>query len=276
MPPVVVDSGKGIERRSSIGSSIHFFTTKGRASARPGLSVVHGIVPRPRRHDRRHQRAGPRPRCRDLFPEHARRGRRERVPGAEFACAGGQHVLFLDDEESLVRLAKRLLDASATGQRFVTRRRRVDAMRDKPQIRLPSRLQHARPSGSAGRQLVGMIRPSCRVILPRATLRRLRDSAGARESAACCKSRTRGRAGDGPCTQVLAPGAGNLMVWRRQRSGGRNRGIVHVERVRRRVRLGYVRVMAGDPVHVLVTDRARAMLVQVLGQPTLALQDPCD
>jgi len=166
---VVADDGKGMDDATLERIFDPFFTTKEPGVGTGlGLSVVHGIV-------KDHNGAitvtsapGAGATFAILFPEYAAEVEAA-VPRPRPSYRGrGEHVLFLDDEEALVRLAKRLLERlgyRVTG--FSNAEAALASVRDDP-ARFDLAITDFNMPGLSGVQvaeLLRMIRPNLPVIL---------------------------------------------------------------------------------------------------------------
>jgi CheY-like chemotaxis protein len=179
---VVSDNGKGMAAGTIERIFDPFFTTKAPGIGTGlGLSVVHGIV---KDHGGSIAVSSAPDRGASfevLFPEHAAEAEPTVDDARELPRGRGQHLLFLDDEEPLVRLAKRLLERlgyRVTG--FIRADEALDAMRDAPRAFDLAITDFNMPglSGLQVAKLVGMIRPELPVILASGNISDdLRDSA---------------------------------------------------------------------------------------------------
>jgi PAS domain S-box-containing protein len=179
---VVADNGKGMEPGIIERIFDPFFTTKAPGIGTGlGLSVVHGIVKDHGGTIAVSSTPGRGATFEVLFPEFAAEAETPEDEARELPRGRGQHLLFLDDEEPLVRLAKRLLER--LGYRvsgFIRADEALDAMRDKPQDFDLAITDFNMPglSGLQVAKLVGTIRPELPVILASGNISDdLRDSA---------------------------------------------------------------------------------------------------
>jgi PAS domain S-box-containing protein len=179
---VVADNGKGMEPGIIERIFDPFFTTKAPGIGTGlGLSVVHGIVKDHGGSIAVTSAPGRGATFEVLFPEYAAEAEAPEDEARELPRGRGQHLLFLDDEEPLVRLAKRLLER--LGYRvsgFIRADEALDAMRDAPQAFDLAITDFNMPglSGLQVAKLVGMIRPELPVILASGNISDdLRDSA---------------------------------------------------------------------------------------------------
>jgi PAS domain S-box-containing protein len=165
----VSDNGKGMDDATLERIFDPFFTTKEPGVGTGlGLSVVHGIV---KDHNGTISVTSTRGRGATfaiLFPEHAGEADPAEPRSRELFRGHGQHLMFLDDEESLVRLAQRLLERigyRVTG--FSSAEAALEAVRDDPS-RFDLAITDFNMPGISGIQvakLLGMIRPDLPVIL---------------------------------------------------------------------------------------------------------------
>jgi len=166
---VVTDNGKGMDDATLERIFDPFFTTKEPGIGTGlGLSVVHGIVKEHNGTISVTSAPGAGATFAILFPEYAGEAEASTPRAREAYRGSGEHVLFLDDEEALVRLAKRLLERlgyRVTG--FHDAQQALASVRDDPagfdlaitDFNMPGL------SGVQVAELLHMIRPDLPVIL---------------------------------------------------------------------------------------------------------------
>jgi PAS domain S-box-containing protein len=179
---VVSDNGAGMPESTIERIFDPFFTTKAPGVGTGlGLSVVHGIVKDHGGTITVTSSPGRGAIFEILFPAHAAEADEPELEAPELPRGHGQHLLFLDDEEALVRLATRLLER--LGYRvsgFVRADAALDAMRGAPRKFDLAITDFNMPdlSGLQFAKLVATIRPELPVILASGNLSDdIRDSA---------------------------------------------------------------------------------------------------
>ncbi len=166
---VVTDSGKGMDDATLERIFDPFFTTKEAGIGTGlGLSVVHGIVKDHNGTISVTSAPGAGATFAILFPEYAGEAETTVTRAREPYRGHGEHVLFLDDEEALVRLAKRLLERlgyRVTG--FHDAEEALAFVRDDPTQFDVAITDYNMPglSGVQVAELLRMIRPDLPVIL---------------------------------------------------------------------------------------------------------------
>ena len=166
---LVADNGKGMDDATLERIFDPFFTTKEPGVGTGlGLSVVHGIVKDHNGTISVTSAPGRGATFAILFPEHGGEAEATEPRPRELYRGHGQQLLFLDDEESLVRLGKRLLERigyHVTG--FTSAESALEAVRKDP-TRFNLAITDFNMPGISGIQvakLLRMIRPDLPVIL---------------------------------------------------------------------------------------------------------------